>query len=236
MDTRPSGPTCSAAPASAGTSREPSFLGQVGGQLQVRVEPGHDPPVDLEEQALAEDGRAVRLVGTERALRPAGDLRGAAGGEARQGQPGTADESPARGRREDPALGHRERERPPGAVAVVRLACGRAAVPDDERHEVPIRSPLGVGQLDEREDRRTTSGGARAASTGVRLGHRPQAGRSETGRSDVQRPEIHRVHEPEPADDPPLPAVPAPSLEQVEGQRGLDRGVQSLIITCLTTV
>jgi hypothetical protein len=52
----------------------------------------------------------------------------------------------------------------------------------------------------------------------------------------ADRAELDRVDQADPRDPPTLAAVPAPPVDQVDRQRRLDRRVQSLIMTCLTTV
>jgi hypothetical protein len=95
----------------------------------------------------------------------------------------------------------------------VRLPGGRAVRPDQERDEVAVAGAGFVGDFDDRERAR-----------------RPAFG----------RPELDCIDEPNRRDRSPLAPVPAPTLEQIGRQRspdrGLDRGSQSLIITCLTTV
>jgi hypothetical protein len=48
-------------------AREAGLLGEVRGELQVRVEARLDPPVPLEEQSLPQDDRRVRLVAADSA-------------------------------------------------------------------------------------------------------------------------------------------------------------------------
>ena len=55
-------------------------------------------------------------------------------------------------------------------------------------------------------------------------------------RAPAGRPELDRVDEPEAGDAPPFAGEPAPPVDQVDRQRRRDGRVQSLIMTCLTTV
>ena len=60
--------TTSAQPASRGTPGNRGLLGEVRGELEVRVEARLDPAVALEQQPVAQHDRGVRLVAPERAL------------------------------------------------------------------------------------------------------------------------------------------------------------------------
>ena len=106
--------------------REGRLLGQERGHLEIRVEPGLEAAVCLEDQALGEHHGGVRLVRAEIPFRACGDLRCPARHEFWQRGGGAADED-GRGwgvrvgiHREggdDPPLPHRDPECPPHSIA-----------------------------------------------------------------------------------------------------------------------
>ena len=132
--------TTSAKPASARDSQKAGLFAQERGHLQIRVQPGLDAPVRLEQQPLAEHDRRVRLVRAEIPFR-AGRSRGPTRHDAanampggRRGRPSAPDacRGPRRARRcvlvgrgrqgrDDAPLPHRHAKRPPGAIARSRL-------------------------------------------------------------------------------------------------------------------
>jgi hypothetical protein len=82
-----------------------------------------------------------------------------------------------------------------------------------ERRQIPVDDTGVIGDLDD-----------------------PQLGDRTVHEVALDRTEIDRVGQADPRDPPSLAAVPAPPVDQVDRQRRLDRRVQSLIMTCLTTV
>jgi hypothetical protein len=95
----------------------------------------------------------------------------------------------------------------------VRLAGGLDPWTDGERHQVAAGDTCVIGDLDDDQVRGQVSAGV-----------------------GIERAEVDRIDQPDPCDPPPFPPVPAPPLDQVDRQRRFDRRVQSLIMTCLTTV
>jgi hypothetical protein len=64
---------------------KPRDFGQEGDELELGIEAGLEPPVALDQQALADDHGGVRLIRAERALGQASHDVGATRGEIRQG-------------------------------------------------------------------------------------------------------------------------------------------------------
>ena len=112
------------------------FLAQEGDQLQLRVQPGLEAPVRLEQDRLADDHRRVRLVGAERPLRERRDRRDGtrepascqhrrrAADQHRADRPRSGPRGPRTGsasriprdRRDRPSLGNRSQQGPPRPV------------------------------------------------------------------------------------------------------------------------
>ena len=133
------------------------LLREIRGQLEVGVEAGLDPSIGLQQQAVAEDHRRVRLVAAQRPLVGCGD--GAQRDDVPQvGQAGRrrADQggrrsgrlAVARHRGDGPALRDRRGQRAPGTVAFEGRAQGSAG--RVEGHRIPVRPVAGM-QIDERE-------------------------------------------------------------------------------------
>ena len=220
--TVPSRPTYSAEPASAGTSRSPRSSARKAVSSRSGLRPGRDPAIRLEQEPLAEDRRRVRLVRAERSLATTSAIsRAPPGRERRQGQAGPADERPAPVAAEHPTIRDGQGQRAPDPVAGMRPAGHRpAAVADDERDEVAI-GPTRLGRRPRRTPGSRPRRDPRSASASV--GRRRTRGRSRRPARTAATPRA-------------LPAVPALPVDQVDRQRRLDRRVQDLIITCLTTV
>ena len=118
--------TSSANPASRRHGREARLLAQERGHLEFRVEPGLEPSVRLEHQAVSPSTTEVlRLVRAELPFRARGDLRcaarhdrGARARAGRRGRPWGRSASGSVGRAATIApLRHRDRQGPPRAVA-----------------------------------------------------------------------------------------------------------------------
>ena len=131
MATPPSRVTASAQPARRGTPGNEASSVEVGGQLEVRVEPRLDPPVRLEQQPPADHHRRVRLVAPERRLVGRRDGGGLRGPHVRE--PGGR---PAHQRRLDLA-----RRRLRAVVVLVAIVARRlrVAVPAHRRDRPPLR-------------------------------------------------------------------------------------------------
>ena len=127
---------------------EPSLLREVGGQLQVRVQARLQPPVGLEQEATADDGRAVRRVPAQRLLVGTKELRDGTlprGPEpwrrpADQRRIGRARLSIARQGADGPTLRDDGREGAPGPVARDRLPYD--AVANHHQDGVAVPAPV----------------------------------------------------------------------------------------------
>ena len=198
-----------------GNRSKHALLGEVGQHLELGIDPRADPAIRLEQQAGADHHRRMRLVCPERTLVPVGDVDRATRGKRRQRQAGPADQGPAGVGGHDPTGRDRPGQGSPGTVARLPLADDSRARSGHERDEVPVRRPVIADHLDQGEDRPTGLG---------------------VGRASAGRPDLDGVDETQARDAPPLPGEPAPPLDQVDRQRRRDGRVQSLIMTCLTTV
>ncbi len=121
--------------------REPDLLGQERDELQLRVQPGVQPAVRLEEHGLAEDDRRVGLVRAETPV--PWRRRSPRSSPAPAGRPGRPSArtpaSPSAGIAPiDAPVGHRGRQRPPRPVA----GLGRPQRPPGQRERVPLRRPV----------------------------------------------------------------------------------------------
>jgi hypothetical protein len=97
--------------------REPRLLGQVGGQLEVRVQTGLEPSIRLEHDLLTEHDRCVRLIGPEVALGvdrdPRWHRRPRSADEGCCGRLGVGGRDPC----DRASVGHRTGQGPPRAIA-----------------------------------------------------------------------------------------------------------------------
>ena len=214
-------------------SGEPRLLGQEGDQLELRVQPGFETPVGLDEDPFADNDRGVRLVGAERALVELAHRAGPARYQPDQRRPGPANECRRDGSRaaaravrrrgdarDRPPVGDRGQQGAPRPVAVP----GRAQWVPGQGEGIAVRAPVVELETGDGEDVRHL----RLQDEGVLEG--------------------------DGADRPPLRAEPARAGELAEVEAGecrrdggaieldADRiGVRTdyvpeLIITCLTNV
>ena len=143
---------------------EAGLLAQEGEQLELRVEPGLESPVRLQQHLLADDHRRVRLVGAERALGERSRCR-----RSRRARPRAARRGPRpagrRGRprpvraagvgcrvaaecRHDPSVRHRDQQRPPGAVS----GFGDPQRAAGQRERVALGAPIVEPEARDRQD------------------------------------------------------------------------------------
>ena len=138
-------------PGQARHGREAGFFAEEGGHLEVGVESRLQPSICLEQEALAEDDGRVRLVRAEIPFRA-----GTIAGQVPERRRWSADEHgggclrrvlPARERRDRPALGDRDGERPPRTVA----GKGFPKRLPGQGQAVGLPAPVVQRQLDKRE-------------------------------------------------------------------------------------
>ncbi len=208
--------------------RERSLLAQERGHLEIRVEPGLESAVHLEDQPLGEDHGSVRLVRAEIPFRASSDLRGAPGYDVGESGSRPADEggpdrgiagggrgTGRRGRvlrdhgqgRDDPPLPHRDAQRPPRPVAGHGLTERRPG----EREGIRLATAVVEGQRDH--------------------GQHVRPGLVQDERLVEGRPDDRATLRAEPASVPDRLEVEPP-----DGGLDLRARAQILSITCLTTV